>query len=71
MPNEQTDPHVIAKGLTKAQRDAVIDGRVTDCPYNHPAGTRCPNCSDWPFKKGGAAKFVESVRAALMEARDE
>jgi hypothetical protein len=45
----------IADGLTVAQREAVVEGRVQDCPYNHPKGTRCPNCAEWPFKKGGAA----------------
>lgn len=55
------------KSLTKAQLQAVQDGRVHDCPYNHPLETRCPNCASWPFKKGGAAEFVKFVRNHLME----
>ena len=62
----QEDVVRVAEGLTKAQREAVIDGRVTECPYNHPVGTRCPNCAGWPFRKGGASAFVERVRAALQ-----
>ena len=60
----------IAKDLTKAQLEALIDGRVHDCPYNHPAGTRCPNCSKWPFKKGGAAAFCLAVRAHIEGKND-
>ena len=48
--------------VTQAQREAALEGRVHDCPYNHPIGTRCPNCASWPFKKGGAAAFIEQVR---------
>ena len=62
-----TDPHEIAAKLTKAQREAVLEGRVHDCPYNHPRGTRCPNCARWPFKKGGAAEFITAARAVLQE----
>jgi hypothetical protein len=51
--------------LDQTQREAILEGRVTDCPYNHPKGTRCPNCAKWPFKKGGAAEFVSTVRAIL------
>lgn len=60
----------IAAKLTKAQREAAIDGRVHDCPYDHPLGTRCPNCAGWPFKKGGAAKFVTQLRDYLKEQSD-
>jgi len=59
MTNEARDGAV---KLTEAQREAVIEGRVHECPYNHPVGTRCPNCARWPFKKGGAAEFVSAVR---------
>ena len=62
-----TDPAQVAARLTKAQREAVMEGRVHDCPYNHPIGTRCPNCSGWPFKKGGAAKFIATTRTILQE----
>jgi hypothetical protein len=64
-----TDPQIakIAAGMDDRQKAAVLEGRVHDCPYNHPAGTRCPNCSAWPFKKGGAAEFVQSVAAYLKE----
>ena len=48
--------------VTQAQREAALEGRVHDCPYNHQIGTRCPNCASWPFKKGGAAAFIEQVR---------
>lgn len=64
-----TDPAEIARGLTKAQREAVLEGRVHDCPYNHPKGTRCPNCSRWPFKKGEAADFVLAVRQHIKAIR--
>ena len=57
----------IARGLTDAQRRAASEGRVTECPYNHPRGTRCPNCSEWPFKKGGAAAFISAVRKIIQE----
>jgi hypothetical protein len=57
----------IAAKLSPAQRKAILEGRVHDCPYNHPAGTRCPNCSDWPFKKGEAAAFVATMKAHLEE----
>lgn len=50
--------------LTDEQRQAVLEGRVHDCPYNHPKGTRCPNCAKWPFKKGGAAEFVAACLRA-------
>ncbi len=66
MPNP-TDVARIAAGLTEAQRTAVIEGRVRECIYNHPTGTRCPICNDWPFKKGGAAAFVEAVLHHLGE----
>ena len=59
-------PTIIA-GLTDAEKRAVIEGRVIDCYVNHPVGTRCPNCADWPYKKGGASAFVEAVRKALGE----
>ena len=62
-----TDPAQIARSLSKAQREAILEGRVHDCPYNHMDGTRCPNCAKWPFKKGGAADFVESVCDRLKE----
>ena len=65
-----TDAEIAAK-LTKAQREAIAEGRVHDCPYNHPDGTRCPNCASWPFKKGEAAEFVERIRALLKETNDE
>ena len=64
-----TDPEQIARSLSKAQRFAILEGRVHDCPYNHPDGTKCPNCAGWPFKKGGAADFIATVRAEL-EAMD-
>ena len=57
----------IARGLTDAQRRAASEGRVTECPYNHPRGTRGPNCSEWPFKKGGAAAFISAVRQIIQE----
>ncbi len=65
-----TDPQAIAKGLSEAQKRAVREGRVTECPYNHPAGTKCPNCALWPFKKGGASEFVSSV-GKILEASNE
>ena len=68
---KRADPRDIAKGLSPAQREAVIEGRVHDCPYNHPVGTRCPNCRDWPFKKGGAEEFVQQVRAILENEHDD
>ena len=58
---------LVEVGLTAAQKVAVIEGRVTECPYNHPTGTKCPNCARWPFKKGGALEFVTAVRAALSQ----
>lgn len=66
-----TDLDKLAKSLTKAQREAVMEGRVTDCPYNHPQGTRCPNCASWPFKKGGDAEFVATMSAHLKGQSDE
>ena len=60
-------PDEIARVLTDAQRRAASEGRVTECPYNHPRGTRCPNCSEWPFKKGGAAAFISAVRQFIQE----
>lgn len=63
-------PEQIAAGLDQRQREAVLDGRVTECPYNHPKGTRCPNCAKWPFVKGGAVEFVSAVRAILKEQDD-
>ncbi len=62
-----TEAERVAMGLSPAQREAVGDGRVTECPYNHPTGTKCPNCARWPFKKGGALGFVTAVRAALSQ----
>lgn len=56
------DAERIAAGMSKAQREAVLEGRVRDCPYNHPEDTRCPNCAKWPFRKGGAAQFVATMR---------
>jgi hypothetical protein len=61
------DVEKIAEGLTEAQREAVLEGRVRECYVNHPEGTHCPLCRDWPFKKGGAEAFVSAVRAYLME----
>ncbi len=60
-----TSTATIIAGLTKAQQRAAIDGRIHDCYVNHPVGTRCPNCADWPYKKGGASAFVDAVRAEL------
>ena len=57
----------IIVGLSEVELHAILEGRVHDCPYNHPDGTRCPNCAKWPFKKGGAADFVESVRDRIKE----
>ena len=71
MSNPMTDVAEIARGLTKAQRRAVIDGGVFDCVYNHPQGTRCPNCTDWPFAKGGAAEFLETMRAHLTQVQPQ
>lgn len=62
-----TDIDRIVARLTKAQREAALEGRVHDCLYDHEPGTRCPNCASWPYKKGGAAEFVDAVRAALNE----
>lgn len=62
-----TEAERIAAGLSEAQRRAVIEGRVTDCPYNHPTGTKCPNCAQWPFKKGGAAHFVSLIQPILLK----
>lgn len=59
------DLSALAAKLSEAQRAAIIEGRVHDCPYNHPIGTKCPNCADWPFKKGGAAGFVLALRDHL------
>ena len=70
MSGSDTRAQEVAGKLTKAQRRVVLDGRVQDCPYNHPVGTRCPNCSEWPFKKGGAAEFVQTVRAILQKGDD-
>jgi len=64
------DPAKVAAGLSKAQREAVLEGRVHDCPYNHEVGTRCPNCADWPFRKGGAAEFIATARNHLKEGCD-
>ena len=61
----------IAAGLDQHQREAVLEGRITECPYNHPNGTRCPNCAKWPFAKGGAVEFVSAVRAILKEQDDD
>ena len=63
------DIAALADGLTDRQLAAVIEGRVRECYVNHPVGTRCPNCVDWPFKKGGAADFISTLRAHL-EARE-
>ena len=60
----------IAAGLSEAQRLAVIEGRITECPYNHPRGTRCPNCTGWPYKKGGAEAFLITVRDYLRSKND-
>lgn len=65
------DLDALAKGLTKAQREAVREGRVHDCPYNHPDGTRCPNCAGWPFRKGEAANFVTRMRAHLEKNNED
>lgn len=55
--------------LLPEQLQAASEGRVSECRYNHPAGTHCPNCAAWPFKKGGAAEFVSAVRQYLQEQR--
>ena len=34
-----------------------------ECGYNHPVGTRCPACADWPYKKGGAAAYTAALSA--------
>lgn len=60
----------IAAGLSDAQREAIIEGRITECPYNHPHGTRCPNCAGWPYKKGGAEAFLITVRDYLRSQND-
>ena len=49
--------------LTPEQIQAAKEGRVRECLYNHPVGTRCPICSSWPFAKGGAAQFVSAYLA--------
>ena len=61
----EQDVAEIVAGLSEDRKTAILEGRIHDCPYNHPVGTRCPNCSGWPFKKGGATKFIERVRAYL------
>jgi len=60
-------PDEIARGLDEWRNTKKHEGRVTECPYNHPRGTRCPNCSEWPFKKGGAAAFISAVRQIIQE----
>ena len=62
-----TDVAEIARSLTKAQRDAVMAGRAKECRYNHPEGTRCPNCAGWPYAKGGALEFIDTMRAILTK----
>ena len=61
------DIAAIARGLTKAQRDAVMGGHIRDCPYGHPDHSRCPNCNEWPYAKGEAVTFAGVMRAHLME----
>jgi hypothetical protein len=53
--------------LTPEQLQAASEGRVGECQYNHPIGTRCPNCAGWPFAKGGSAKFISAIRQHLQE----
>ena len=65
MTDPMTPAEIAAGRLNADQKQAVIEGRVHDCPYQHPVGTRCPNCAGWPFKKGGAAAFVAETRAIL------
>lgn len=56
--------------MDERQKKAVVENRIHDCPYNHPTGTRCPNCADWPYRKGGAENFVIAVRRYLEENPD-
>jgi len=42
-----TDIERIAEALDERQKQAALEGRVHDCPYNHPEGTQCPNCAGW------------------------
>lgn len=65
MTSASMTPTEIARRLTEAQKEAVMEGRVHDCPYNHPIGSRCPNCASWPFKKGGAVEFVSDLKAHI------
>lgn len=60
----------IADGLSDREQLAVIEGRITECPYNHPHGTRCPNCNGWPYKKGDAEAFLTAVRDYLRSKND-
>lgn len=48
------------------QRNAAVAGRVAECPYRHPEGTRCPNCASWPFAKGGAGDFIAELERAKL-----
>ena len=65
-----TTPATIAKGLSEAQKRAIIEGRVAECYVKHPAGTKCPNCATWPFKKGGASAFIKTMRAYLENSHE-
>jgi hypothetical protein len=60
-----TDLAKFAQSLTAAQRVRFMEGRVVDCPYDHPDGTRCPSCAKWPYVKGEAADFAANVRSYL------
>lgn len=60
----------IIAGLSEEQLAAAKECRVRDCYVNHPIGTKCPNCADWPFKKGGATAFCLAVRQRLQEMND-
>lgn len=69
-PAPRDDIVKIADGLSAKQREAIIEGRITECPYNHPHGTRCPNCARWPYKKGGAEAFLTTARDYLRSKND-
>jgi len=62
----------IVAGMSEDEKSALLKGRAVyiECRYRHPTGTKCPNCSTWPYKKGGAAEFMNAVRAILESNHD-